>query len=339
MDSTNNRRNSNHLRVTITRLLALVAGENTIILAILIGLVVLIAGITGGDSIRFGNISNILLQSSIRGMVAIGQGLVLLTANLDLSVGGMATMITLLGAATLTGTPKYCLFGHPMGLWCGLSVMGIAGLTVGFVNGISVTRLHMPSLIVTLCTWQIALGIAYQVGQGRSVASLPPSLAIFGQGEIAGVPVPVIMFPSIAIIVYVLLKYTPFGRSIYAVGGNPASSYLAGIKVRGIIFTVFLISGFLSALAGLIILSRTMSGSMLVAQGLELDSIAACVVGGVSLFGGRGNLVGIIIGVLIVGVLNNGMNLIGWPPTLQDIAKGGVILIAVGIDSWRRREI
>jgi ribose/xylose/arabinose/galactoside ABC-type transport system permease subunit len=136
---------------------------------------------------------------------------------------------------------------------------------------------------------------------------------------------------------YFVLNYTTFGRNIYAVGGNPVSAYLSGIKVRNIIFMVFAISGFLTGLSSIIILSRGMAASMLVAVGFELDTIAACVIGGVSLFGGRGTLIGIVIGVLIIGFLTNGMNIIGVNPPMQEIVKGVVIIGGVAADTVRQR--
>jgi ribose/xylose/arabinose/galactoside ABC-type transport system permease subunit len=195
----------------------------------------------------------------------------------------------------------------------------------------------MPALIVTLTVWQITNGIAYQIGKGRSIGGLPKSMAFFGHGEIFGIPVPVIIFAVVAALAYFVLKYTKFGRSVYAVGGNPVSSYLSGISVNKIIFAVFVICGFLVGLSSIIILSRGMSASMLSAIGFELDTIAACVVGGISLFGGRGTLFGILIGVLIIGFINNGMNLLGVPPPLQEIVKGVIIIGAVAIDSVRKR--
>lgn len=311
--------------------------ENAIIFAILLALMAVTAIATGGESLKLVNLANIVIQSSIRGLASLGQGFVLLSANLDLSVGGMATMVALLGATSLTSSPTYSLFGTPLPVAGGIALMLFAGIATGSVNGWSVSRLRMPPLIVTLCMWQITAGIGYQVGSGRSVAGIPKSMAFFGQGQFAGIPVPVVIFFVAAACAYFVLTHTTYGRMIYAVGGSPISSYLVGIKVRRIVFTVYIISGFLAALSSLIILSRFMSASMLVATNLELDSIAACVVGGVSLFGGRGTVPGIVIGVLIIGVLTNGMNLFGVRPAMQEITVGSVIVAAVAIESLRKK--
>jgi len=311
--------------------------ENAVLVCILIGIIAVMAISTKGASITPSNIRNVLLQSSMRGIASVGQGLVLLSANFDLTVGGLATMGALLGATLLTDEKERSLFGSPIVPALGILMVLLATLFIGSVNGFSVSRLGMPPLIVTLAMWQITLGIAYQLGSGRSVAGLPKSIGFFGHGEIAGVPVPVILFLVVAGIGYFVLNYTTFGRNIYAVGGNPVSAYLSGIKVRNIIFMVFAISGFLTGLSSIIILSRGMAASMLVAVGFELDTIAACVIGGVSLFGGRGTLIGIVIGVLIIGFLTNGMNIIGVNPPMQEIVKGVVIIGGVAADTVRQR--
>ena len=142
-----------------------------------------------------------------------------------------------------------------------------------------------------------------------------------------------------AVVGYFVLYFTTFGRSVYAVGGNPISSWLSGVNVRTVQSTVYIISGFLSTIAGLITLSRTMCASMGSTAGLELDSIAAVVIGGVSLAGGKGSMIGVLLGVLIIGVINNGMNLAGLNIWMQDLVKGGVIFAAVAIDAWRSRRV
>jgi ribose/xylose/arabinose/galactoside ABC-type transport system permease subunit len=149
--------------------------------------------------------------------------------------------------------------------------------------------------------------------------------------------VPVVIFIIIAVVAYLVAQYTTFGRSIYAVGGNPVSAFLSGINVRRVLFLVFIISGFLGAVAGVISMSRAMVGSMTTVIGLELDSIAASVIGGVSLMGGRGTLIGTVIGSLIIGVVNNGMSVIALSPAYQDLTKGAIIILAVAVDYIRRR--
>ncbi|MBA7670489.1 Ribose import permease protein RbsC [subsurface metagenome] len=162
-------------------------------------------------------------------------------------------------------------------------------------------------------------------------------MAFLGSGVVAGVPVPIIIFIVVAVVGYFVLNHTTFGRSVYAVGGNPVAAWLSGIRVQNIKFSVYVICGFTAALAGIIMLGRIMCASMAAGTGLLFDAISSVVIGGVSLFGGRGTVIGVIIGVMIIGVINNGMNIMGLHPALQSIAKGAVIFVAVAIDSTRRR--
>jgi len=186
--------------------------------------------------------------------------------------------------------------------------------------------------------WEITKGSAFQIGGGQSIGFLPEGLLFFGSGRIAGVPVPVIIFIIVAVVGYLVLNYTTYGRSVYAVGGNPVSAWLSGINVKRILFSVYAISGFLAGLAGVIITGRVMSASMISLQGLEIDSIASATVGGMSLSGGKGSLLGVVFGVLIIGVVNNSMSVLGAGPSVQGIVKGAIILIAVAVDYIRRQK-
>jgi putative xylitol transport system permease protein len=184
--------------------------------------------------------------------------------------------------------------------------------------------------------WILSKGGGLLISMG-SIYSLPRELAYIGQGTILGIPVAILILIIIILAAYVILNHTPFGKSVYAVGGNPQAAYFSGIKTKNIILSVYMISGTLASLAGVILLSRTLVATNVMAKGLELDSIAACVLGGVSLRGGRGTLVGVILGVLIIGTISNGLIVLALDPKLQDLVKGGVIFIAVAIDSLRKR--
>ncbi|MFC2024303.1 ABC transporter permease [Chloroflexota bacterium] len=311
--------------------------ENAIHIIITLVLVISLAAISKGRTITPSNIRNVFLQSSIRGVAAVGQAFAILTGNFDLSVGGVATTTALLGAATLTSKVEYNILSAPLGISAGIALMLSYGLGVGIVNGLSISRLRMSSVIVTLATWQITNGIAYQIGRGKSIGGLPQSLAFIGQGDIAGVAVPLVIFIIAAISAYFILNHTVFGKSIYAVGGNPLNAYLCGIDIRKYILSAFLISGFLASLAGIMSMTRAMTGSLQVARGLELDSIASVVVGGVSLAGGRGTLIGVVFGVMIMGIINNGMIITGLYPPLQEMVKGLIIISAVAADTMRSR--
>jgi len=227
--------------------------------------------------------------------------------------------------------------GFPLPIAVGAIIMVLAGLGWGAFNGFFVSKVGIPALIVTLGLWQILTGMAFRVSSGRAIGWLPDSIIWWGAGTVAGVPVPVIIFIIAAIIVYFVLTYTTFGRSVYAVGGNPTSAWLSGIKVNTILFAVYCIAGFFSGLSAFIMLGRIQSASMRSLQGLELDSIAAATIGGISLMGGRGNILGVIIGALIIGVVNNGMSVMNADPSVYGIIKGSIIIMAVTIDFVRRR--
>jgi ribose/xylose/arabinose/galactoside ABC-type transport system permease subunit len=303
--------------------------ENGVLVIIVLAMIAGLGGITRGLFVTRQNAINIILQCSTRGVAAIGQSFVILTGGIDLSTGGLALMTMILGASLMTGTTAVPVV--PM------AIMLLVGAGVGASTGSAVSRIGMPALIVTLAWWQIADGIAYNICQGRTIGNLPAFISFVGAGRVGGVPIPVIIFIVTAVVAYFVLHYSTFGRSVYAAGGNPVSAWLAGVNVKNIMFFVYVISGFLAALAGMIILGRIDCASMAAATGLELDSIAAVVIGGVSLMGGRGTIIGAVLGTIILGMINNGMNMMGMPPAFQSIVKGVVIFIAVAIDYLRRR--
>lgn len=303
--------------------------ESTVIGIVLVALVGVFAILSKGYSATTRNIMNVIVQSSTRGMAAIGQAFVILTAGIDLSVGGIALLTMCASGLMMTRTT-----GFPAGP---IGAMLILGMALGASSGLAVSRMNIPPLIATLGLWIIVRGVSLVVTGGYTISYLPTEVAFFGQGHIAGVPTPIIMFVVTCIIAYFVLNHTTFGRSIYAVGGNPVSAWLSGINVKNVQLSVYIVAGFCAALAGLITMARTMCASQASVAGLELDSIAAVVVGGVSLFGGRGSLIGVVIGVLIIGVINNGMSVLAVDPAYQEIVKGGIIYAAVAIDCVRRR--
>jgi ribose/xylose/arabinose/galactoside ABC-type transport system permease subunit len=310
--------------------------ENAALAIVLLGLIFGIGALSRGGSLSATNAANVLLQSSIRGIASIGQAMVILTAGIDVSVGGNALFCSVLGGALMT-SGELSIVSNPLPIGLVALIMLLSGLGWGAVNSALVARVGIPALISTLGMWQITTGAAFEVIEGRTIGSLPESLAWWGQGTVAGVPVPVIIFIIVAIIAYYVLNYTSYGRSIYATGGNPVSAWLSGININRVLFSVYIIAGFLAGLAAFIQLGRVMSASMMGLEGLELDSIAAVTIGGVSLFGGRGNLIGVIIGSLIIGVVNNGLSVLKAGPPAIRIVKGTIIIVAVAIDTVRRR--
>ncbi|MBA7623038.1 Ribose import permease protein RbsC [subsurface metagenome] len=303
--------------------------ENGAIIIILVALMAVLAVLTRGKSLTVTNLSNIVLQSSTRGVVAIGEMFVILTGGIDISVGGIAIVSFMVGADLMAASS-----GFPVGP---IAVMLLVGTGIGVVNGTLVSRVGVPSIIVTLAMWGLLRGVAWLVSEGLPIVNLPRELAFIGQAKIGQLPIAGFVFIAVAVVAYFVLNHTTFGRSVYAVGGNPVAAWLSGLNVKKIQFMVFAISGFCAALGGLIILSRIMAGSMSAGGGLELDAIAAVLIGGISLIGGRGTVLGAVIGVFILGIINNGMNLLVMKPAFQHILKGIIIIGAVAVDYRRRR--
>ena len=311
--------------------------ENAVLAAILVIIIAALAVISKGRTVTVGNLSNIWLQSSIRGIAAAGELFVILVGGIDISVGGIALLSGVLGASFMTTELTRNVLGTALPLNVGLLAMLLIGLSVGVINGSLVSRLGVPALITTLGMWAVTKGGAFLVCRGAAIYKLPEGLAFFGQGRIASVPVATIIFIGVAAVAYFVLNHTTFGRSVYAVGGNPVSAWLSGIKVPNIHLAVFSISGFLAGLASIVFISRAASASYATALGLELDAITAVFLGGVSIVGGRGTLVGVVLGVMILGVINNGMNVLVVAPAFQNMIKGWILIIAVAVDMWRRR--
>jgi ribose/xylose/arabinose/galactoside ABC-type transport system permease subunit len=303
--------------------------ENATLGIVLVALIVGFGVLTKGYTVTASNITNIIVQSSIRGVAAVGQAFVILTSGIDVSIGGIALVTLCLGGFMMTGTT-----GFPAG---SVALMLVVGMAIGATTGLSVSRVNMPPLVITLAVWGILRGVSLQITKGHTLIGFPDEVAFFGQGTIAGAPLPIIIFLAVAAVAYFVLNHTTFGKSVYAVGGSPTGAWLSGIGVSSTTFSVYVISGFCGALAGLITLSRTMAAGVGFAYNIELDSIASVVIGGVSLAGGRGNIIGVVIGALIIGVINNAMSVMAAGPGIQDIVKGAIIIGAVATDYLRRR--
>jgi putative xylitol transport system permease protein len=310
--------------------------ENAVLVVVLIALIGGFSVLSKGLTSSAVNMMNILVQSSNRGVAAVGQAFVILSAGIDVSVGGIGLFCSLLGVVLMTKSSAN-IIGYPVSTYTVVLLMLLAGTGWGVVNGSAVSRIGMPALIVTLAMWQITTGLGFQISGGLSIGELPDNLAFFGSGIVAGIPMPVIFFIVVAAVSYFVLNHTTFGRSVYATGGNEISAWLSGINVKKILLSVYVISGFLAGLTGVIMTSRVMSASMKTLVGLEIDSIAAVCVGGVSLVGGKGSLVGVVLGSLIIGVINNAMSVLAANPAVQRILKGAILFTAVAIDYIRRR--
>jgi putative xylitol transport system permease protein len=311
--------------------------ENAVLGIVLAALIAAMAVVTKGLTLSRANMTNVLLQSSITGVASVGQAFVILTAGIDLTVGGVGLFASNLGALMMTSVLEQNIVGHPVSIYTAIPTMIFVGAALGAANGSLVSRVGMPALIVTLGMWQVCKGSAFLLSRGNYIIDMPDSLNFLGSGEIAGVPVLVIIFIVTAVIGYFILNHTVFGRSVCATGSNPLSAWLSGVNVKTILLSVYIISGLLAGLAGAMMTARAMSASMQTLGGFELNTIAAVCVGGISLAGGRGNIIGVVLGVLIIGVINNAMSIMGATVTAQGIATGAIIIVAVAIDYVRRR--
>jgi len=270
------------------------------------------------------NLINVLRQASINGIISIGMMIVILTRGLDLSVGSVLALSTVISADLLVR-------GEVSPLGAIIVAVGI-GTLAGLISGVLVTFVKIPPFIATLGMMTFARGAALQYTGGKPITGLGElgeGIRYIGSADIGGVPVPIIVAILVYILAYLFLNQTPFGRFIYAMGNNEKAAYLSGLPVRGIKLFVYAVSGSLASLAGIILIARLNSAQPTAGTLFEFNAIAAVVVGGTSFNGGEGTVWGTLIGVLIIAVLSNGLNLLAIPSFYQDIASGAVIALAL----------
>lgn len=291
------------------------------------------------DFLTLGNIMNLLLAESIRGILALGVGLVIISKGIDLSVGSIVALSAVI-TASLVQDPTYANRVFPdlpqmplaVGVMAGIAV----GLIIGAFSGMMVAYHHIPPFIATLGAQVIARGLVYTFTNAYPVPMLRPDFKSIGQGKLFAIPNLAIYFVLIALLAMVLLKYTRFGKNLYAIGGNETAAKVAGINVGKNLMAVYMWSAGLAALAGILLAARSGSGLPSMGEGYELDAIAAATIGGVSHSGGVGTVGGIVVGILILGILNNGLLLLGVSPYLQQIIKGIIIVGAVTFDMRKK---
>ncbi|MDR0361574.1 MAG: ABC transporter permease [Planctomycetota bacterium] len=278
------------------------------------------------------NIFNVLRQVSTNLYLACGMTMVIILGGIDLSVG---SIVALSGCFAAGCVSRYEL-PIPMAIICGILIGGV----VGAFNGFVISRTTIPAFIVTLATMNIAKGLAYVYTGGSPVRVVNNEWQWLGAGWVFNgkVPTPVVLLVIILAITGVLMNWTRLGRHLYAVGGNPQAAEFSGINVARVKFLIHTFTGIMAGTAGVVLASRMYSGQPTAGEGAEMDAIAAVVVGGTSMQGGSGKISGTIIGGLIIGVLNNGLNLLNVSSFWQYVVKGIVILLAVFIDFWRTRK-
>jgi ribose/xylose/arabinose/galactoside ABC-type transport system permease subunit len=312
----------------------------------MVGLIALLAIVnvaTHGDFLRPGNIINVLRQIAVNAILATGQTFVIITAGIDLSVGSLIALTGVLMAGAMAGHPDV-LAGLVLAILIGLGT----GAGAGLINGLPVVRFGLPPFITTLAMMLIARGLAFIYTKGQPIEIDNSAFNFIGGGFVfprlgrllnlpSGIPMPVIVMVLVVAIGSYLLTQTRFGRYVYAIGGNEEAARLSGVNVFIVKLGVYVISGALAGLASLLLAARLNSGIPQSGQGYELQSIAAVVVGGTSLMGGRGSIGGTFIGALLIGVLYNVMNLLNVQSYAQEVVLGAVILIAVLLDQLRKQ--
>ncbi|WP_187262053.1 ABC transporter permease subunit [Pontibacter beigongshangensis] len=294
----------------------------------------LVIGLLSDKFFTVANGWNVMRQISVNICISVGMTLVVLTAGIDLSVG---SILALCGAIT-AGLLKFGLEFPALDMFIGFTVLGailagmLTGTALGAFNGWTITKFKVPPFVATLAMLTIARGLTMLWTEGFPISNLGETFSYLGTGWFLGVPLPVWISAIIVLVAVVVTKKTRLGRYIYAIGGNESAARLSGININRIKIIVYSIAGGLAAIGGLIVTSRLDSAQPNAGMSYELDAIAAVVIGGTSLSGGRGTIMGTVLGAIIIGVLNNGLVLLDVSPFWQQVVKGFVILLAVIID-------
>ena len=286
------------------------------------------------------NLFNVMRQVSITGMIAIGMTFVILTAGIDLSVGSLLALAGLVAAAVAKGGTSNTLNlsasevqGYGV-VPAALAAMGV-GIAGGLIQGVAITRMGVPPFVVTLGGLSAFRGAALLFSGGGPISGFNENYRYLGQGKVLEeIPIPAIIFLSFALIAHIILRYTRYGRHVYAVGSNPEAARLSGLNVNLITLSVYVIVGFFAGLAGFVLSSRLNSAEAVAGNGYELTVIASVVIGGTSLFGGEGGISGTVIGALLIGVLTNGLVLMNVSSYYQQIVIGVIIILAVAFDRF-----
>jgi ribose transport system permease protein len=304
-------------------------GSATAPLAMLSGVLVVTA-VLSPTFFQVQNMINVTRQASIVGVVAVGMTFVILTAGIDLSVGSTLALVAVATAM---------LFDSGLSVPVVILLALLLGVGVGLVNGIGVTLLKIQPFVMTLAMLGIARGATFQLSGGspKNFTANSKLLDFFGSGEVFGIPGPLVIFLFAAVVGLLVLRYLPFGRYVYAIGGSPEAARLSGVKVNRVTLAVYAISGMCAAIGGIMTASRLSVGDPIAGNLVELDAIAAVVIGGTSLAGGLGGIVGTVAGALLLAMLANVLNLIGVSPFYQLIVKGVAIIGAVVLTSLANR--
>ncbi len=308
---------------------------------IFLAVLVIILSVLRPNFLSAFNLFNVMRQISFIGILAVGMTFVILTAGIDLSVGSMMAFAGIVCASVAKGSRSLLEGGvtDPGGSRVLLAALAaiLVGLAIGLLQGSLIARAGIPAFIVTLGGLGAWRGATLLWSDGQPISSFSDDFKFWGQGFVGPLPVPVIFFLAMVVLGHIILKYTRYGRWIYALGGNPEASRLSGLNVKGLTTSVYVISGFCAGLAGFLLTSRLNSAEQVAGQGYELQAIAAVVIGGTSLFGGQGGMIGTLIGAMLIGVLNNGLVILNVSPYYQQIVIGAIIVLSVYIDQLAKQ--
>lgn len=309
------------------------------IILILFGMIALLSIMTGGTFLQAQNLINVVRQMSVIAMLAIGLTVVIISTGIDLSVGSIVALSAVV-ASSLAQQPDATNLMYP-GLNLPVVVAVAAGLLVGaaagFTNGFLIAKFRIAPFIATLGMMTAARGLALIYSDGRPISKLDPGFNFLGQGELLGVPVPIILLAVVALGAHLILNNTRFGRHVYALGGNEQAARVSGINLSRVKIGIYTFSGLLAGLGGMILAGRIGSGNPQLGTGSELDAITAAVIGGTSFSGGIGTVWGTLVGALIIGSLNTGLDLLNVSPFMQQVVKGVIIVLAIIIDERKNR--
>ena len=310
------------------------------VLPFLLGAAIVTFALGSDQFLTVQNLTNLLRQSVYLILVSLGQMLVLVTGGFDLSVGTAVAITSVVSALTMSGIAR----AWPELVWLAIAggcVAGLlAGLALGLVNGAGVAFLGVSPFIMTLGVQSIGFGLALYLTGGVPVSGLPPEFGEwFGFGSVWGVPMPVLVTAGIAVLLYLMMNRTVTGTYLLAVGGNPKASALSGVNNRRVLLTAYLLCALLASVTGLLLTARVETGEANLGGTIALESIAACVIAGVSLRGGMGRVDNVILGAIFIGLVQNGMNLTNVGSYLQMVVLGGLLIIAVIADQIRHRLI
>jgi inositol transport system permease protein len=308
------------------------------IVFIFLGLVVVLS-ILSPAFLRPQNLINVVRQISVIGFLAIGVTVVIISTGIDLSLGSVLGLSAIVAAsfAQQEGWKEAIFPGAQFPLFVPIAAGLAVGLAAGAVNGLLIATFRIPPFIATLGMLTAARGLAYIYSNGRPVSTLNEGFLFIGQGYLLGVPVPIILFVIVIAATHLMLNYTRFGRNVYAIGGNELAARVSGIAIGRTKVFIYIFSGLMAGLGGIVLASRVASATPSLGQGFELDAIAAAVIGGTSFAGGIGTVWGTVIGALIIGTMNNGLDLLNVSPFYQQIVKGVIIVVAIIIDERKNR--